>query len=440
MDGKEAKRHVLLVEDLKEYWKPSREALESLGYEVLIAEDGAEAIQALQKSLPDLLIVDIMLPKVHGIQVVQAVRSFPEGEGVGVIVCSASQFRAEITHLEELDIYAFLSKPYNIQDLLRQVSKYFEGEVQGEHLLKKVDPSSKVFVPDKNIDRYLQLWGSRGSIPVCHSNFTHYGGNTSCFSITAGDSVLIFDAGTGIRELGLQLIRSGVKKAHLFITHTHWDHIQGFPFFAPAYIPGFELEVYGAKGLGMGLESIFRKQLDRDFFPVQLEEMRGSIRFHLLKEKIEIDGCSVSCELVNHPGATLAYKVKVGGSIVVWMPDNEFLQGYLGSPFALKHDSPEVLPYRREMNFLRGADILVSEAQYMNEEYPSKIGWGHTSLSNACLLAKLSGVRRWIVTHHDPAHDDGFIHEKSIMTKDLLNQLDFPVRLVYGHDGLVETF
>ena len=260
-------------------------------------------------------------------------------------------------------------------------------------------------------------------------------------STVFGDEQFIFDAGSGIRELGLDILKSPRRKLHLFVTHTHWDHIQGFPFFAPAYIPGFEITVYGAKGFGKDLKSIFQGQLDRDYFPVQMEAMCSDLRFqHLVEEPMFIESACISWAFTQHPGATVGYKIEIGGKKIAWVPDNEFLQGYMGSPKGLTRDHPLVAPYARMIDFLSDADTVIHEAQYTTKEYPKKVRWGHSSIANACLLMKLAGVRRWIVTHHDPLHDDAFLEGKLNLTREILADLDHSIIVSHGYEGQTESF
>jgi len=285
----------------------------------------------------------------------------------------------------------------------------------------------------------FSLWGTRGSTPTPGARFLRHGGNTSCLSVTYGEDKFIFDAGSGIRDLGLSILSQTTRRLHLFITHTHWDHIQGFPFFTPAYIPGFEIEIYGAEGFGKDLESVFRGQLDREYFPVQMEDFNSSIRFrHLAQNPVEIGRVKVAWEFAQHPGATVGYKIDLAGYKIAWVPDNEFLQGYLGAPELLTADHPSVVPHRKMIEFLSDVDVLIHEAQYMNEEYIDKVGWGHSSVSNACLLAKFAGIRRWIVTHHDPMHDDTFLETKLNITRQLLDRIGHDCQVVHGYDGMTE--
>ena len=221
--------------------------------------------------------------------------------------------------------------------------------------------------------------------------------------------------------------------------YTHWDHIQGFPFFIPAYVPGFDITLYGAKGFSKDLESIFQGQLDMAYFPVQMTDMNATFEFINFSETpIRIGEHEIHWEYAQHPGATVAYKINVDGTTICWMPDNEFLQGYVGSPFGISRDSDLVTPYLPMLEFLSDVDVLISEAQYTNEEYPSKIGWGHTSVSNACVLMKLANIKKWIVTHHEPMHTDELLEEKLTLTRQLMHEIGHSIDVSLGYDRMVQ--
>lgn len=302
------------------------------------------------------------------------------------------------------------------------------------------DPAPESYHPVLDPERArFTLWGVRGSTPTPGARFLRAGGNTSCMSVSCGDELFIFDAGSGIRDLGLELLAGPPRKVHLFVTHTHWDHIQGFPFFGPAYVPGFEILIYGAEGFGKDLKSVFGGQLDREYFPVQMEDMRSRLQFrHLLTNPVRAGSAQVAWEFAQHPGATVGYKIGIGGKKIAWVPDNEFLQGYTGSPAEITRDHPLALPYAAMIDFLSDADVVIHEAQYTPEEYPKKIRWGHSSVSNACVLMKLAKVPRWVITHHDPMHDDAFLEDKLNLTRQILGEIGHPIYVTHGYDGRTE--
>lgn len=201
----------------------------------------------------------------------------------------------------------------------------------------------------------------------------------------------------------------------------------------------FEVIIYGASAFGKDLSAVFRGQLDRDYFPIQFEDMRARVEFRILGgEAIQIGDLKITWEFTNHPAATVGFKVESGGRTIAYVTDNEFLQGYLGAPHLMRLETPALLPYQKMIAFLSGADLLIHEAQYTSEEYPKKIGWGHTSLSNACLLASLARSRHWIIAHHDPMHDDEFLDAKLNLTMEILRSLDCPIEVVHAHDGQIE--
>ncbi len=437
-----SRRQVLIGEDVHAISFKMAKALEHAGFAVEIAVDGEECLRKARLRVPDLVVLDIMMPKLHGIDVLKAIRADPATARVGVLVCTAKDYKTEQDECRRLGAHDFLTKPFEASELIAKVEAFFTNP-SNPTLGDVVEPTAVALEPFRpqleTLRGCFSLWGTRGSTPTPGANFLRHGGNTSCLSITHDNENFIFDAGSGIRDLGLDLMRQTSRKLHLFITHTHWDHIQGFPFFNPAYEPGFEIEIYGAEGFGKDLESIFRGQLDSDYFPVQMDDLNSSICFrHLTHNPVEIGNVKIWWEYVQHPGATVGYKIDLAGFKIAWVPDNEFLQGYLGPPESITREDPLVAPYRKVIDFLTGVDLLIHEAQYTNEEYPDKVRWGHSSISNACLLVKFAGVRRWIVTHHDPSHDDVFLEMQLNVTRQLLTRIGHLCEVTYGYDGLTE--
>jgi len=443
-----AKGRILIAEDVRVIAFKMAQALQGAGYEVDTASDGVECLDKARKTLPDLVVLDIMMPKMHGIEVLKALRDDHRTTRTGVIVCSAKDFKTEHDEAARLGVFDFLTKPFEPAVLVEKVQAWFARGTGFRGVPEFPTPAtgatapSEYFAPalDTSCARF-SLWGARGSTPTPGARYLRHGGNTSCMSVVLGDEQFIFDAGSGIRDLGLDVINSSRRKLHLFVTHTHWDHIQGFPFFTPAYLPGFEITIYGAEGFGKDLKSVFRGQLDREYFPVQMEDMQSYLQFrHLAENPVPVGSALVSWEFAQHPGATVGYKIEIGDKKIVWIPDNEFLQGYTGPPEELTRDHPLVVPYGRMIDFVADADIVIHEAQYTCEEYPKKIRWGHSSVSNACALMKLAGVKRWIVTHHDPQHDDAFLETKLQVTRQIFARLGHEIQVTHGYDGMTEFF
>ena len=430
---------VLVAEDVEAIAQFMERLLTQLGYQVEIVSDGAMCLEKLSTERFDLAILDIMMPKMHGIEVLRRIRSNSQTSSIGVIICTAKGYKPELDCARELGIAGIVEKPFQPAELLRAVDDYFRSVIDAMPLptaQQRKEPAPYLPVLDENRPTF-RLWGTRGSVPVSSPQTFRHGGNTSCMSLEFENDLIVLDAGSGLRELGLTLAGKKPRTIHLFISHTHWDHIQGFPFFAPIYIPGFEIKIYGAMGLGKDLRSLLSEQLDRDFFPVQMKDMGANLEFINLEEgPITIGRFRVFWTFTQHPGAILGFKVETSGNSMAYVCDNEFLKGYLGHPSEAAQvegllDAPAAL-----VDFLKGVDLLVGEAQYTNEEYRSKIGWGHSSLSNVCLMAKLAEIKRWIVVHHDPMHDDEFLHRKLNLTRRILKEMDYAIEVEHGFDGM----
>ena len=257
----------------------------------------------------------------------------------------------------------------------------------------------------------IRFWGTRGSIPTPGRGTTLYGGNTSCVEVRADDgTVIILDCGTGARPLGLDLLARGASlpPMHILVTHTHWDHIQGFPFFLPAYLAGTRLSVYGARGLDRTLEGSLSGQMQHTYFPVQLDELRAEITFEeVAEERFRVGPYRVTSQLLNHTTSTVAYRLETASSSIAYVTDHE--------PFWWERPSPRQLHRflhpgeERHLAFVAGADVLIHDAQYADTEYPAKRGWGHSTIEYAVDLAVRAGVKRLVLYHHDPTHSDTWI-------------------------------
>jgi len=254
----------------------------------------------------------------------------------------------------------------------------------------------------------VRFWGARGSLPTPGSTTVRYGGNTSCVEITTpGGGRIIIDCGTGLRLLGQHLLATDESppSGHILISHTHWDHIQGIPFFGPFFTSGSKWDIYAPKGMSKSLRDALAGQMQYAYFPVQLDELGAEIRYHELVEgSFQIYDVTIRTRYLNHPALTFAYRLEAGGTVIVYASDHEPHSRQLADGTGefqgedLKH-----------CEFLASADLVIHDAQYTAKEYPQKIGWGHSTVEYALAVCRRAGVRKVALTHHDPSRDDDAI-------------------------------
>lgn len=246
----------------------------------------------------------------------------------------------------------------------------------------------------------VKFWGVRGSIACPSPQHIKYGGNTSCVEIQAGDHRLIFDAGTGIRNLGQDLLQSGHKQSHLMLTHTHWDHINGFPFFTPAYVPGNSFHVMAGHLCEMGgIREVLANQMANPTFPVPLEIMEANLTFEDFRagDSFELEaGIKIVTAPLNHPNGATGYRVEYNGKSICYVTDTEHVI-----------DKPD----QNVLVLIEGADLVIYDTTYTDEEFPSKVGWGHSTWQEGIRLCQAAGAKRLALFHHDPDHTDDMMDE-----------------------------
>jgi phosphoribosyl 1,2-cyclic phosphodiesterase len=376
---------VVLVDDDADVRRVAEYRLKAEGYEVLTAADGEAGLQLIRAERPRVVLLDLMMPKIHGYSVLQQLRGDPTLRGVRVIVTSAKAYAADIQKAKDVGADDYLTKPYDLDALVEKIRTALDAA--GPRVTVK-------------------FWGTRGSIPTPGPRTIRYGGNTACVEVRCGSQILMLDCGTGAREMGLALQREFEGRpvdVAIFVGHTHWDHIQGFPFFMPAYTPGTRLTIHSLRGSDKSLEKIFTGQMDASYFPVAVSDLMARLQFVELDGKVKLGDATISHVYLNHPGMAIGFRIDIGKKSVVYISDHESYRRLSG-------DNEHNRKLDREVDeFARGADLYVREAQYTDEEYPGKRGWGHSTWSDALESAHEANVNLLALYHHDPMHDDDSI-------------------------------
>lgn len=246
----------------------------------------------------------------------------------------------------------------------------------------------------------LTIWGCRGSVPTPGPDTVRYGGNTSCVEVSLDDGTnLVLDAGTGIRRLGFDLLDRGARRVHLLLTHLHLDHLEGLRFFAPLWDERVTLDIWGPPSPLLSLRERISRSFSPPLFPIDLREVPARVTFHdVPRQPWTVDGARLLADLVAHPGPTVGFRIETVTSSFAYLPDHEpALAGTIAD---------------RSRDWISGAaiaddvDILLHDAQYFEDEYEERIGWGHSSVSDAVAFARAVGARRLVLFHHEPRHTD----------------------------------
>ena len=283
---------------------------------------------------------------------------------------------------------------------------------------------------------YLKFWGTRGSCSVSGDQYETMGGNTCCLEINYDSHRLIIDAGTGIRPLGHVWLAEGEKHFNLFLSHTHWDHLIGFPFFEPLYQSGTIIDIWSPISAGRSCHDLFDDLLAQEFFPVRLNQIQAEIHFHTIHPRtpIQVGPITLDFHATHHPGTTYCFKIITPNQTIGYVTDNEMLYGYHGPIDQIPPTIRE--PYQSLIDFLAPCDILIHEAQYTPEDSRLKVGWGHSSIPNAAALLLHTKCPRWIITHHEPQHSDETIADMATQAEEFLRTFESKCKVSIAHDGL----
>jgi phosphoribosyl 1,2-cyclic phosphodiesterase len=275
----------------------------------------------------------------------------------------------------------------------------------------------------------VRIWGCRGSVATPGPDTVRCGGNTSCIEISLDDgTVFVLDAGTGIRELGNELVERGVKRLNLLLTHLHLDHLEGLRFFAPLFDPETTIALWGPRSPVLALKERIRRSFSPPLFPIDLMDTPAQVVFHELpKSSWQIGTARLTASLIVHPGPTVGYRIEADGSSVAYIPDHE--------PALTGDFTQRTRDWISGGSIAQDVDLLLHDAQYFEDEYDDRLGWGHSSVVSAMAYADAVGARRVVLFHHDPAHSDDIMERLESEARSLDSKTEDPP--VVAREGMV---
>jgi phosphoribosyl 1,2-cyclic phosphodiesterase len=374
----------------------------------------------------------------NGFQVCRALRSNDDLRNTKIVVVSGRHFEKDRQAAFKAGADEYITKPIDADRLILLLSR-IAARVGGAE-----EPPAPVASLSRGPTR-IKFWGVRGSIATPGSTTVQYGGNTSCVEVRADGQVIILDAGTGMRLLGQSLVQEFEGQpinATLLLTHTHWDHIQGLPFFLPVYKPQNHLRILGYEGARHGLEVVLAGQMESPFFPIGLREVPANVRIEELKEmSLNLGPVRVEAAFANHPGICVGYRLFTSDGSIAFFPDNEpFPEGAPPHRSAPATDEPKQSFARTEngkmIDFLRGTDVLIMDTQYDAAEYKRHTGWGHGCLDDVVALAIEAEVKTLFLFHHDPSHDDAKISQMLAHARKIVSTRNAKLHVEAAREGV----
>lgn len=391
---------VLIIDDDERCRAPVAQRLRTRGLTIVEADSGESGLELALEHDPDVILCNLLMPNGNGFQLCRAVREQMNSRNTRIIALSTGNYASDQSAALEAGADEVVKKSA-LLDELDEIMARAAASLPAKTPGAGAQPAAANGAQPAQV----RFWGVRGSIPTPGAETVRYGGNTSCVEVRADGEIIVLDAGSGIRKLGVELDKEFAKEPlnlTLLITHTHWDHIQGFPFFSPAYNSGNRLRILGYEGARAGLGATLAGQMESPYFPIALKEMPGHIVIEELRGmdfrvgEIRVDAC-----FSKHPGVCVGYRLSTSCGTIVYVPDNEW------SPEDSVSDCPENCSRNAKMiELVTGADILMMDAQYDREEYKTHKGWGHGCVDDVVRLALDAKVKHLYLFHHDPAHDD----------------------------------
>jgi phosphoribosyl 1,2-cyclic phosphodiesterase/ActR/RegA family two-component response regulator len=400
---------------------------------VLEAKDRAAGLELSLKQPPQLVLCDLLKPRGNGFQFCRDLLQLQDPANPCVIIATGNGCPADLFRSLEAGADEYLARPLDFAKFSAILAR------------RSGAPPAAARPASAPGGTRLKFWGVRGSIPTPGPQTAYYGGNTSCVEVRVDHEIIILDSGSGIRPLGRALaaeFRGQPIHLSLLITHTHWDHIQGFPFFMPAYDPRNQITIVGFEGARQGLQSTLSSQMESPFFPITLHQMPGHLSIQEVKGlDFKVGAVPVRAQFLNHPGVCTGYRLDTPGGSIAYLPDVELCQRLRASldaahrrldtetrAFASDHDL-------KVLEFIRDSEVLILDSQYNAQEYQKHVGWGHSCAEDSVAFALKAGVKRLFMFHHDPEHSDEEISRMVARARQIAARHNSPLLIEAAREG-----
>ncbi|MBI4678616.1 MAG: response regulator [Elusimicrobia bacterium] len=417
---------IIVVDDDEIVGNLTLDLISGMGMEAELIQDSTQALGLIKAKMPELVVMDILMPGIDGLTLCHRIKSDPATQHVKVVMVSGKAFAEEIDRAKQYGASLLIKKPYDVMTFGQQIKALMGGPMPK---YDDVKPILREFTPPAQPALTAGVWGCRSLSPHTTAMNSHYGFQTSCLSVETGGNQLIFDAGTGIIDLGIHLAaKTDLKEVWLFLTHFHQDHVQGLAFLPCLRQEGFTVNISGADDPDKPLEQLVKESFDR--YPSTVRDpFVADIQLYTLQEESYemLPGVNLTSFYANHPSTTLGFMLETQGRKLVYCPDSE-LYGEFATAL---QDYDEKLGV-----VVEGADLLIHNGRFTQTDYPSRMNNGHTSFVTSLEFAARHNVKRLLLWHHDDQYSDGTLDKIGDQAVEMTFKMGYSVECVMARAGM----